>query len=209
MLRLVRTATILVGVFSVLLGVIYPLVITGIAQLVFRPRANGSLLKVRDRAVGSEMIAQPFRRPDYFHPRPSDCGYDAVHSGSANLGPSNPALLMQAQARADTVRRENGLSDTAAVPADLALASSSGLDPDISPAAARLQTGRVARNRGLEPSAVEQLVGARTSRPFLGVFGRPLVNVLKLNLALDSMSGKEPGLRDSNSEARSPSPAAQ
>jgi K+-transporting ATPase ATPase C chain len=201
----------MLGIFSLLLGVIYPLAVTGIAQLLFPSRANGSLLSaghdrtvgqgplrpnppgVSDRVpsgpVGSLLIGQQFSSPLYFHGRPSECGYDASHSAGLNLGPTNPALLARVRARVDSIRNEEGLPEGTPVPADLVLASGSGLDPDISPRSALLQIGRVARVRNIEPAAVRSLVLRLTSQPFLGVFGQPRVNVLRLNLALDSMSG--------------------
>ncbi len=182
----------MLGVFMLLLGLIYPLVLTGIVQALFPFRANGSLLPrslaPSLRVNGSELIGQSFSAPGYFHGRPSDCGYDAAVSGSANLGPSNPALFQQVQARIDSVRAENGLDKTAPVPADLVLASASGLDPDISPPAALLQIVRIARARSIGPAAVRRLVELNTRKPPLGLFGPALVNVLKLNLALDSIS---------------------
>jgi K+-transporting ATPase ATPase C chain len=197
--RQIRTAAILLGVFMLLLGVIYPLVLTGIAQALFPFRANGSLVRRPPAAIadpgsltpgiiGSELIGQSFSAPGHFHGRPSDCSYNAAGSASANLGPSNPALFRAVQARIDSVRAENGLDKTAPVPADLVLASASGLDPDISPSAALLQIVRVAHARNVEPETVRRLVDLNTRRPLLGLFGPSLVNVLKLNLALDSMS---------------------
>jgi len=201
-MRILRTSLLMLGVFSLLLGVIYPLAITGIAQLLFPFRANGSLISaghdrnpsgVSDRVpsgpVGSLLIGQQFSSPGYFHGRPSECGYDASHSAGLNLAPTNPALLARVRARVDSIRTEEGLPEGTPVPADLVLASGSGLDPDISPQSALLQIGRVARIRNLDSAVVRSLVLRLTNQPFLGIFGRPRVNVLKLNLALDSMSG--------------------
>jgi K+-transporting ATPase ATPase C chain len=192
-MRNLRTSLLMLGIFSLLLGVIYPLAVTGIAQLLFPSRANGSLLKwrvangERRMAVGSELIGQQFSSPLYFHGRPSECGYDATHSTGLNLGPSNPVLLARVRARVDSIRTEEGLPEGTPVPADLVLASGSGLDPDISPQSALLQVARVARVRNLEPALVRSLVLRSIDHPFLGMFGEPRVNVLKLNLALDSV----------------------
>ncbi len=189
-MRNLRTSLLMLGIFSLLLGIVYPLAVTGIAGLVWPHRASGSLVMVSGRAVGSLLIGQQFSSPLYFHGRPSECGYDASHSAGLNLGPSNPQLLAQVRARIDSIRAENGLSEDAPVPADLVLSSGSGLDPDISPQSALLQVARVARARGLNPAVVRSLVLHSIDHPFLGVFGEPRVNVLKLNLALDSMSGE-------------------
>lgn len=199
-MRNLRTSLLMLGVFSLLLGVIYPLAITGIAQLLFPFRANGSLVRATldpliprsldpSLPIGSALIGQQFSSPCYFHGRPSECGYDAAHSTGLNLGPTNPTLLSRVQTRVDSIRTDEGLPEDAPVPADLVLASGSGLDPDISPQSALLQVARVARIRGIEPVVVRSLVLRHTAHPFLGVFGEPRVNVLKLNLALDSMSG--------------------
>ncbi|HTW92343.1 MAG TPA: potassium-transporting ATPase subunit KdpC [bacterium] len=200
-MRNLRTSLLMLGIFSLLLGIIYPLAVTGIAQVLFPFRANGSLVSaghdrnspgVSDRVpsgpVGSLLIGQQFSSPLYFHGRPSECGYDAAHSTGLNLGPSNPAFLAQTRARVESLKTEENLPPGATVPADLVLASASGLDPDISPQSALLQVARIARVRNLEPALVRSLVLRHTDRPFLGVFGEPRVNVLKLNLALDSIS---------------------
>ena len=197
-MRNLRTSLLMLGIFSLLLGIIYPLAITGIAQLLFPFRANGSLVHSFDNRhstidnslVGSELIGQEFSSPLYFHGRPSECAYDATHSTGLNLGPSNPVLLARVRARIDSIRIENDLPEAVPIPADLVLASGSGLDPDISPASALLQIARIARVRNLEPALVRSLVLRSIDRPFLGMFGEPRVNVLKLNLALDSMSGE-------------------
>jgi K+-transporting ATPase ATPase C chain len=188
-MRNLKTSLLMLGIFSLLLGIVYPLAVTGIAGLLWPHRTTGSLVMVGGRAVGSMLIGQQFSIPGYFHGRPSECGYDAAHSTGLNLGPSNPQLLAQVRARIDSIRTEDGLPEGSPVPADLALASGSGLDPDIGPQSALLQVGRVARARNLEPDMVRSFVLRTTDQPFLGVFGQPRVNVLKLNLALDSMSG--------------------
>jgi K+-transporting ATPase ATPase C chain len=194
-MRNLRTSLLMLGIFSLLLGIIYPLAITGIAGLVWPRQAAGSLIEKSNVqspeskvAVGSELIGQQFSSPLYFHGRPSECAYDATHSTGLNLGPSNPVLLARVRARIDSIRNEEALLPGASVPADLVLASGSGLDPDISPASALLQIARIARVRNLEPALVRSLVLRSIDRPFLGMFGEPRVNVLKLNLALDSMT---------------------
>jgi potassium-transporting ATPase KdpC subunit len=190
-MRILRTSLLMLGVFSLILGVIYPLAITGIAAILWPHQATGSLAERRgqgDRIVGSELIGQQFSSPLYFHGRPSECGYDASHSAGLNLASTNPALLARARARVDSIRTEEGLPEGTPMPADLVLASGSGLDPDISPRSALLQVGRVARIRNLDPALVRNLVLRFTNQPFLGIFGQPRVNVLKLNLALDSMT---------------------
>jgi K+-transporting ATPase ATPase C chain len=190
-MRQLKTACLVLGVFSLLLGIVYPLVMTGVAQLLFPRRASGSLLTVNGRVIGSELIGQSFASPGYFHGRPSDCGYDATHSGSSNLGPSNPDLAAKTGDLVRRVRAENALPETATAPPDLVLASGSGLDPDISPEAAYLQVERVAHARGVESAVLHGLVERNTQKPFLGVFGMTRVNVLKLNLALDSISSEK------------------
>jgi potassium-transporting ATPase KdpC subunit len=195
-MRHLRTSLIVLGVMSLLLGIVYPLVMTGVAQLVFRNRANGSLIRTPTPntqhpvpgPIGSELIGQSFTSPAYFHGRPSECGYDASHSSGSNLGPLNPDLSARTDSLVRRTRRLNGLPDSASIPADLVLASGSGLDPDISPRAAYLQVGRVAVARNLDSVALRTLVDSKVRYPALGVFGMPRVNVLILNLALDSMS---------------------
>jgi K+-transporting ATPase ATPase C chain len=177
-------------VLTVLLGIVYPLIMTGIGQVVFPSQANGSL--VRDSSgniVGSALLAQAFSQPQYFHPRPSAAGsdgYDATASGGSNLGPTNQKLIDTVQQRSDAYRAENGLTADARVPVDAVTASASGLDPDISPANALLQVSRVAAARGLSQDQVRAIVDQYTEGRTLLVLGEPRVNVLKLNLALDA-----------------------
>jgi potassium-transporting ATPase KdpC subunit len=168
-------------------GVAYPLVVTGVAQVVFPHRADGSLVERRGQIVGSRLIGQPFAGDRYFQPRPSAAGdgYDAMASSASNLGPTNPALLRAVRQRVREYRRENGLAPGQVVPVDAVTASASGLDPDISVANARLQAARVARARGLPVAGVQLLVSRHTSGRSLGFLGEPVVNVLELNLALD------------------------
>jgi len=172
-------------VTTVLLGVLYPLVVTGLAQALFPDRANGQLIYRDGRLVGSRLIGQPFSSPGYFRARPSaagPAGYDAAASGGTNLGPTNAALVNAVRARADAARLEN---PGVPVPVDLVTSSASGLDPDISPAAAAFQVPRVARERGVTEAAIRQLVADFTTPRDLGFLGEPRVNVLLLNLALD------------------------
>jgi K+-transporting ATPase ATPase C chain len=185
-----RTAVLMVVVLTVLLGILYPLIMTGVSQVLFPSQANGSL--VRDgsgNVIGSAILGQNFTDPKYFHPRPSAAGsdgYDATSSGGSNLGPTNQKLLDQVKDRAEAYRQENGLADDALVPVDAVTASASGLDPDISPANARLQAKRVAQARALSEQQVRTLVDENTEPRTLFVLGEPRVNVLKLNLALDA-----------------------
>ena len=173
--------------FTVLTGIVYPLAVTGIAQLAFPGHANGSLIERNGRVVGSRLIGQRFAGAAYFQPRPSAAGtgYDAMASAASNLGPTNPTLIASVRARAVRYRRENSLSARVRVPIDALTASGSGLDPEISRANARLQAPRVARARGVPVERVQALVRRYTDGRSLGFLGEPGVNVLELNLALD------------------------
>jgi len=168
---------------------VYPLVVFGIAQAFFRDKANGSLIVDRNGIVhGSKLLAQGFTADKYFHPRPSAAGngYDAASSGGSNLGPTSKKLNDAIKERVDAYRKENGLGENEPVPADAVTASGSGLDPHISVHNAELQTARVAKARGLSREKVRDLIQRYTNTRDLGVFGDPGVNVLELNLALDS-----------------------
>jgi len=183
----IRSSLILLVVLTVVTGVIYPLVITGIAQVTFPAQANGSLIFKGGRPVGSALIGQPFDDPKYFWPRPSATSPfpdNAAASSGSNQGPLNPALAGAVQGRVDTLRAADP-GNTAAVPVDLVTASGSGLDPHISPAAALYQVPRVARERKLDVEVVRALVERHIEGRTLGVLGEPRVNVLALNLALD------------------------
>lgn len=170
---------------TLLLGIVYPLVVTGIAQMIFPKRANGQLIRAGGQIVGSSLIGQPFTSPGYFHSRPSNAGtgYDAANSGGFNLGPTNKALLDRVSASVQALRAEN---PNAPIPVDLVTGSGSGLDPDISPAAADFQVPRVARERGIRESEVRDLIARHTTQRQWGFLGEPRVNVLELNLELDA-----------------------
>ena len=172
-------------VTTLLLGVAYPLAITAIAQFAFADKANGQLIERNGTFVGSRIIGQGFASPGYFRPRPSAAGtgYDAANSAGSQLGPTNKTLVDAVKANVDAARKEN---PNAPVPIDLVTTSASGLDPHISPAAAEFQVPRVARERGLTQGDVRRVVEANTAGRQLGFLGEPVVNVLELNIALDS-----------------------
>lgn len=186
-IRQLRPALLALAFFTVLLGVVYPLLSTAIGQVAFGDEADGSLIRRDGVVVGSELIGQTFVAPEYFHSRPSaaGAGYDGGASSGSNLGPLNPDLLAAVADRVAAYREENGLSDDVAVPVDAVTASGSGLDPHISVANARLQAPRVAAERGLSVEEVLALVDEHTDGRSLGVLGEPGVNVVLLNLALD------------------------
>jgi K+-transporting ATPase ATPase C chain len=174
-------------IFTVLTGLVYPGVVTAFCQVLFHWQANGSILKVDGKEIGSALIGQNFTKPEYFHPRPSAAGndgYDATASGASNYGPTNQKLIDRVKASADQFRKENP-DYTGPIPADLLTASASGLDPDISPASAEAQAARVAKARGVSLEQVDQLITQSTKGPVLGFLGQPRVNVLKINLELD------------------------
>ncbi|MGH9429933.1 MAG: potassium-transporting ATPase subunit KdpC [Terriglobia bacterium] len=174
-------------VMTVLTGLIYPGVVTGICQVLFPARANGSLLKVDGKEVGSALIGQNFTRPQYLHPRPSAAGnngYDPTASGGSNLGPTSQKLMDRVKSSIEQFRKENP-GYTGPIPADMVTASGSGLDPDISPASAEAQAARIAKARGVTEDQILQLIGKQTQGRALEFIGEPRVNVLKTNLALD------------------------
>lgn len=188
-MKMIRSACCLVALLTLLTGIVYPLTVTGLAQGLFPRQANGSLIEKNGQAVGSALIAQGFSQDKYFVARPSaagENGYDATASGGSNLGPTSEKLIGQIKERLEQVRTQNNLPADAPVPADLVTASGSGLDPDISLPAAYLQIDRVAAARQLAPGQVRKIVDAQTKGPQLGLLGVARVNVLELNLALDS-----------------------
>jgi K+-transporting ATPase ATPase C chain len=196
MLRQICPALVLMVLMTALTGLAYPLAVTGIASVVFPHQAGGSLIEQKDKIIGSELIGQTFADPKYFHGRPSatsepdpndssktvPAAYAADNSAGSNLGPTSKALIDRISGDVDTLKKENA---AAAIPVDLVTTSASGLDPDITPAAAAFQVPRVAAARNLSAEKVQELVDRQTEGRFLGIFGEPRVNVLKLNLALD------------------------
>ena len=174
-------------VLTILFGLAYPLVFTGLAQVLFPHQANGSLVTVNGKVAGSELIGQSFTKPEYFHGRPSAAGnngYDAANSGGSNLGPTNQKLVDRVKADVQKFRAENP-DYTGPIPADLLTSSGSGLDPHISPASAEAQVARVAKARGVTPDRITELVAKHTDGRQWGIFGEPRVNVLLLNIDLD------------------------
>ncbi len=197
MLKLIRPAASILILFTVITGVIYPFAVTGVAQTIMPSQANGSMIMRDGKPVGSALIGQPFAAPEYFWSRPSATSakpYDAASSSGSNLGPTNPALVDAIKPRIEALRAGNAASDTShnsnnttPIPVDLVTSSASGLDPDISVAAAEYQIARVAAARKLPIERVRMLVNANKELPLLGFIGEPHVNVLKLNLALNDL----------------------
>ncbi|HTW63919.1 MAG TPA: potassium-transporting ATPase subunit KdpC [Bryobacteraceae bacterium] len=177
-----------INIFLIILcGLVYPLAITGISQILFPHQANGSLITKNGQVIGSELIGQNFTKPEYFQPRPSAAGsdgYDATASGGSNYGPTNQKLIDRVKASVEKFHKDNP-DYHGPIPADLLTASGSGLDPDISPASAQAEIPRVAKARGISVDQLTQLVAQYTKTPDLGLLGEPRVNVLDLNLALD------------------------
>jgi potassium-transporting ATPase KdpC subunit len=187
-----KPAIIVLVLLTLITGVIYPLVVTVIAQIAFPAQANGSLIVKEGKAIGSELIGQPFDDPQYFWGRLSATApfpYNAASSSGSNLGPTNPALIDEVQARIQALQAVDP-ANAQPIPVDLVTSSGSGLDPHISPAAAEYQVARVARVRGLDVSIVRQLVAQHTQGRDLGVLGEPRVNALELNLALDATASE-------------------
>jgi len=190
LLKHVYPAVALTIVLTVLLGIIYPFIMTGLSELLFKEKARGSLIEREGKVIGSRLIGQPFKGPGYFRPRPSAAGsgYDATASGGTNLGPTSKQLFEeQVRGRSKQLRTQNPNGE---IPIDLITSSASGLDPHISPAAAEFQIPRVARERRMSENEVRRLVREHTEGRQFGVFGEPRVNVLELNLALDEASKK-------------------
>ena len=199
-LRQLRPAILLTLLLTLLAGILYPLVTTGVAQTLFPSQANGSLVYQNGKAVGSRLIGQYWTQPQYFHGRPSAtlnlqgtlAPYEADNSGGSNLGPTNSALTQTVQRRITALRQENpDVPAGTPIPVDLVTASASGLDPDISVAAAYYQIPRVAKARGMSQAAVRAIVDQHITGRFLGLFGEPRVNALDLNLALDAASSTQ------------------
>lgn len=188
MLQLKRSILVFAGL-SIICGLIYPLMITAVSQAIFPWQSNASIIKQCDIITGSKLIGQLFTRPEYFHGRPSaiDPPYDASNSSGSNLAPSSTKLLEQVKARVEQVRKENNLPSNTAVPADLVLTSASGLDPHISVESALLQVPRISRERKVPQSVIEKIVHQNTENPFLGFWGISRVNVLQLNIVLESI----------------------
>ncbi|GAB7145984.1 K(+)-transporting ATPase subunit C [Mycobacterium riyadhense] len=189
MRRQLLPALVMLLVFTAITGIVYPLVVTGVGQLLFHDKANGSLLERDGKVVGSAQIGQQFADAKYFHPRPSSAGdgYDSAASSGSNLGPTNDKLLQAVAERVNVYRRENNLPADTLVPVDAVTGSGSGLDPAISVANAKLQAPRVARARHVSIRQVQRLIDDHTDGRGLGFLGEPAVNVLELNLALDRL----------------------
>ena len=185
MRRVFITAALYTIVTTVLFGIAYPYLVTGLAQVVFKDKANGQLIVQNGQVVGSRIIGQPFSSPKYFHSRPSVAGngYDAVNSGGSNFGPTNKKLIDRIEGDVATAQMDQ---PNASVPVDLITASASGLDPDITPAAAEFQVSRIAAQRHLSEDTVRGLIAKHTLGRQFGFLGEPRVNVLQLNLDLDA-----------------------
>ena len=182
--RALRISVVLLVGCAILTGLIYPLVVLAIGRAIFGYRATGSIVSVNGKPVGSELIGQKFERDEYFHPRPSAVDYDASKSGAADFGPTNGRYIDAVTRRAEALERKEG-AKKGSIPVDLVTSSGSGLDPDITPAAAHLQAARVARARGIPKSKVDSLIGEMTAPRTLGFLGENRVNVLLLNIELD------------------------
>jgi K+-transporting ATPase ATPase C chain len=187
-MRYLKQAILIFSIFAILCGLVYPLCITAISQFLFPRKANGSIITLDNKAVGSRLIGQQFNDPKYFHGRPSatEPAYNASGSAGSNLGPTNAHFLEEIMKRVEEVRNANGLQADTLIPADLVLASASGLDPHISVESAMIQVKRIAKERGVAEAEVEAMVRRHIEHPLLEIWGESRVNVLKLNLALDS-----------------------
>jgi K+-transporting ATPase ATPase C chain len=192
MKRNLVTAVLMTFATTILLGIIYPLVVTGLAQVLFHDKANGQLIQANGKIIGSRIIGQAFSGPGYFHSRPSAVGYDAANSNGSQLGPTNKKLIDRVQEDAAALHAEN---PNVPVPIDLVTASASGLDPDITPASAAFQIPRVASARKIPETEIMHLVSEHTAARTLGLLGEPRVNVLQLNVDLDRRFGAAAGTR--------------
>lgn len=197
LLRQLRPAILMTLLLTAILGIAYPMAVTGAAQALFPSQANGSMLTVNGKPIGSSLIGQYWTQPQYFHGRPSATNnlqgtpspYQADNSAASNLGPTNSALIQTVRQRIDALKKENpDVPAGTPIPVDLVTASGSGLDPDISVAGAYYQIPRIAKARGMSQEAVQQLVDSHIAGRFLGIFGEPRINVLQLNLALDGVN---------------------
>jgi len=178
-------------IFIIILGLLYPLVVTGISRIIFPAKSQGSLIYAGDKIIGSELIGQNFIGDKYFHPRPSNAGkdgYDSMSSGGSNLAPTNEDFISTVRQRSAAFKKENELPDNTIIPADIVTASGSGLDPNISIESAMLQVERISKARGIPVNEIEDLVSRNTENRILGFLGEPKVNVLKLNILLDNLN---------------------
>jgi potassium-transporting ATPase KdpC subunit len=185
-MKQIKISLILFLIMTLLTGIVYPLLMTGIAQLAFREKAGGSLVSSNGHIAGSSLIGQNFTGKGYFHGRPSANSYDGANSGGSNFGPTNKKFIDQTAKLAKQVRRENGLASSAEIPAELVLSSASGLDPHIGINSALIQTARIARERKIGETLIRDLINRNSEMRYFGLFGDSFVNVFKLNLALDA-----------------------
>ena len=177
-------------IFIIILGLLYPLLVTGISKIIFPAKSEGSLIYIGGKAVGSELIGQNFIGDKYFHPRPSAAGkdgYDAMSSGGSNLAPTNKDFISTVSERLAAFKKENNLPDNTIIPADIVTASGSGLDPDISIESAILQVERISKARSIPANEIQDLITKNTENRILGFLGEPKVNVLKINILLDNL----------------------
>ena len=181
----IKTGFIVFLIFTFVSGLLYPLFITGVAQFIFKDKANGSLIKLNGKVIGSELIGQKFTGHEYFHGRPSSISYTSSKSGASNLGPTSKKLIKETQKNISAIRIENMLEDNVQIPPDLVLSSASGLDPDISIKSAELQIPRIAKERGISEERIHKLISKHSEHRQFWILGNERVNVLKLNLALD------------------------
>jgi len=190
MFKNILRSFLLLIIFTIILGFLYPLLITGVSKIIFPYRSSGSLTKYGDKIVGSELIGQNFTGEQYFHPRPSAAGkngYDPLSSGGSNYAPTNEDFISAVKERISNLRKENNLEDYIKIPSDAVTSSGSGLDPDISVGNSILQADRIAKKRNIPVSEINDLIRQNAAKRMLGFLGEPKVNVLKLNLLLDNL----------------------